>query len=366
MKILFANARLQREPLGGGQVHTAQFVQNALALSHEIWVFPGSDFPGVHILPAGKLQQMQVMRKLDALYLRLEYSSPDICSWALPPKRTIYGFPVVAWEFNTLPDELNKNIPSAQLPPVQRYLSRFSSGCDLAVCVSPALAQVVSETLHPKQILIVPNGSDPQLFTPEAEIAARMLAFRDCFNVIWIGTLKESWHDLETLRQAAALLWDEPEGKKIVFHLIGPGMQPGMADMPSNVFYWGAESYQRLPRWLAGMNVGLVSYSIGSSHYNSPLKVFDYLASGLPVVSSEHPVVRELLSALLAEDLLFPIGDSQALATALLHLAQHPERAKQIGQAGRKLIQEHYTWQISTATILQAMQEILARKVHKR
>ncbi len=52
MKILFANARLQREPLGGGQVHTAQFVQNALALGHEIWAFPGSDFPGVRILPA--------------------------------------------------------------------------------------------------------------------------------------------------------------------------------------------------------------------------------------------------------------------------------------------------------------------------
>ena len=143
-------------------------------------------------------------------------------------------------------------------------------------------------------MLVVPNGSDPDLFYPDHEPVARMQAFTDSFNVVWIGSGKERWHDLEMVRRAAASIIEKYPDKKISFHLIGPDLVGVMADMPGNVFYWGAQPYQELPGWLSAMDVGLVLYTQGSAEYNSPLKLFDYMASGLCVVSTPARFMTEL------------------------------------------------------------------------
>src|SRR5690606_12053569 len=152
------------------------------------------------------------------------------------------------------------------------------------------------------------------------------------------------------------------KGRDINFHIIGAGMSGFMAEMPPNVFYWGAEKYEELPHWLSGMQTGLSLYKPGKSHYNSPLKLFDYLSSGLPVVSTEHPVAGDILRAGGAEDLMIPCQDPKALANVLVQLASEREQCKLFGAAGRQLIIEKFNWDQSVKDALDVMEEILKEK----
>jgi len=359
MRIAYLNAYYQKNNTGGGHVHIGQFIRNAIDLGHEVWVSPGNQFPGAKIIPAGRVNHIRTFRKMDALYIRLEGWAPNLLSWSLPPRRWLYGFPLVVWEFNTLPEEL---APDKAVDESNSKFYRYSPGCDLGVCVSPALKEAVSNKLRVKRVITVSNGSDPDLFTPEASIAPRILAFQDKFNVVWIGTIKETWHDLDLIGEAAKQLWANDGGRNINFHIIGAGMSGFMAAMPPNVFYWGAEQYEELPHWLSGMHVGLSIYKPGKSHFNSPLKLFDYLSSALPVVSTEHPLAGDILKTLNAENLMIPFGDSKALADVLLELASDRERCKRIGVAGRQLVIEKYNWRKSVSDTLDVMSEILAEK----
>ena len=360
MRIAYVNANYQKNHTGGGHVHVEQFIKNAKEQGHDVWVYPGNQYQGVKTIPTDRLNHIKTLRKMDALYVRLENAAPKMLSWSVPPRRRLYGFPLVVWEFNTLPDELDSEHPGEAGS--KGLFKRYSPGCDLGVCVSPSLAEIVSNMLKIKHAITISNGSDPDLFTPDAPIAPRMLAFQDKFNVVWVGSIKETWHDLELIAEAANQLWEEEKGRNINFHIIGAGLSGFMAEMPPTVFYWGAEQYQRLPNWLVGMQAGLSLYKPGKSHYNSPLKLFDYLSSALPVVSTEHPVAGDILKALGTEDLMIPFGDPKALAKVLVQLASDRQRCRRIGAEGRQLIINKYNWRRSVKDTMDAMEELLKEK----
>jgi glycosyltransferase involved in cell wall biosynthesis len=363
MRIAYVNTYFQSKHTGGGHVHMGQFVNNALAMGHEIWTYPYFKYPGVKTIPTTRLSHIKTMRQMDVLYIRLENGSPKICTWSLPPKRLLYGFPVVVWEMNTIPNEalttsdLNSNVATAS-----HILRRYGRGCDLAVCVSPALVKIAQEILGIKRVLVVPNGSDPEMFRPDAPIANRMLPFQDKFNVVWIGTGKEKWHDIKMLGEAARLVSNADLGKNIIFHLIGPDLDGIMADMPANVYYWGAEYYEKLPNWLAGMDVGLNLYRPGPADYGSPLKLFDYMASGLLLIGTKHPVVNDIYNQLGQSDLALISGDSKRLADVLVTVASDLERVRRLGLAGRQLVIDHYNWKRAVQDTMKEMEAILRER----
>lgn len=360
MRIAYLNSNYNPSHTGGGFVHVGQFIKNALALGHEIWVYPGNQFPGTNIVPTNHLNHIKTLRKMDALYIRLEDFAPRMLTWSLPPRRSLYGFPLVVWEFNTLPGELASE--KQVLDKSNSKFFRYSPGCDLGVCVSPALSDIISNKLKIKRVITISNGSDPDLFSPDAPIAPRMLAFQDKFNVAWIGTIRQTWHDLALIGEAAKQLWADSKGRGINFHIIGAGLSGFMAEMPPNVFYWGAEQYELLPQWLSGMQVGLSTYRPSRASLGSPLKIFDYMSSGLPFVSTEHPVADKILEELGAKDLVIPFEDSKTLANVLIGLASDRDRWKRIGAAGRQLVVEKYNWRNSVNYTLDVMSEILAEK----
>ena len=76
------------------------------------------------------------------------------------------------------------------------------------------------------------------------------------------------------------------------------------------------------------MDVGLNVYRPGPADYSSPLKVFDYMASGLTVVSTEQPQAREIFEKLEQMDLLVPSDRPDVLADRLRMLASDRERVR--------------------------------------
>jgi glycosyltransferase involved in cell wall biosynthesis len=79
-----------------------------------------------------------------------------------------------------------------------------------------------------------------------------------------------------------------------------------------------------------------------SERYTSPLKLFEYLAMGRPIVASDLPSIREVLTDSRTA-LLVPPGDPQALAGALSRLAGDRALARALGRASLALAAD-FTW----------------------
>jgi glycosyltransferase involved in cell wall biosynthesis len=345
MKLAYANARFRADSHDGANAHVRQFVQNTVALGHEVWMWPGVCHPLAKPLPAGRMARTLKLREMDLVYVRVEHDLPNPCTWTLGPTRKLLGDPLMVWEFNTVPEYGEYRKLSAQQ--VQKNIDgfkHFGKGCDLAVCVSAHLADYVHKNLGIKRTLVVPNGSDPDLYTPEAPVVPHL---RDCdpstFNVLWIGSAYVAWHNFKLLADAARAIWDRGNQKNIVFHLIGQGMNQ-MRDMPPNVHYYGVEDYEKLPQWMSAMDVGLCLYRPGPADYSSPLKVFDYMSCGLAVVATDQPQTRQLLTELGSPELVMSPDNPAALVDALESLAGNRDRVKELSQRSRDLSVQKYTW----------------------
>ncbi len=79
-----------------------------------------------------------------------------------------------------------------------------------------------------------------------------------------------------------------------------------------------------------------------SERYTSPLKLFEYLTLGRPIVASDLPAIREILTDRRTALLVRP-DDPQALADALTRLAGEPALARSLGEAAARLAPD-YTW----------------------
>ena len=86
------------------------------------------------------------------------------------------------------------------------------------------------------------------------------------------------------------------------------------------------------------------------SAYTSPLKLFEYMAAGRPVVSSDLPVLREVLTDE-RNALLYPSRDPAALAAAVRHARR---TARWRGQLTEQALQDvrHYAWEARAQRII--------------
>ncbi len=86
-------------------------------------------------------------------------------------------------------------------------------------------------------------------------------------------------------------------------------------------------------------------------YFMSPLKIFEYMAMGVPIVASELPSLREILVS--GENaLLVPPGDPQALAGALIELKNNPELGRKIAEKAYRDVIEKYTWETRAKNII--------------
>lgn len=358
MRIAYPSGYYRPDRSTGGNAHIGQFINNSVALGHEVWTWPGGKHPAARSLPVMRLERLRALRRMDVIYVRVEWSPPDECRWGKPPLRQILGSPVFVWEFNAVPEQgLDLGEPGANVRTAIRKFRKYGPGCDLAICVSSALADYVRDKLGIKRVLTVPNGSDPDLFDPEVAPVVRVQRGPNRLNVIWIGSANLAWHNTELLLAAAELLWQRGEGERIIFHILGEGLRL-MRDMPPNVNYYGPERYEAMPHWLAAMDIGLSLYRPGAAHYGSPLKVFDYMASGLAVVSTFQEQVQEVFDQLGQSDLLVPHDDANALADVLLELSTDRKRVRCLGDSSRELVISFYNWRRAVADILSKIETI--------
>ncbi|MGO4956733.1 glycosyltransferase family 4 protein [Luteococcus sp. Sow4_B9] len=220
-------------------------------------------------------------------------------------------------------------------------LARQLDAADVVACVSEPVAQWVRDRAaeagaEPGAVVVTPNGVNTNRITAvEPDLSGPGV-------VVFVGTLKP-WHGTEHLFTAATLA-REPWRLRIV----GDGPQREQlealaAEHQLDVEMVGAVAPQDVPGHLAGALVAVAPYPASDDHYFSPLKVYEYSAAGLPVVASR---IGEIPQVVLdgQTGVLVPPSDPAALAAAIDALVARPERARQLGRAGRDLMERQHSW----------------------
>jgi len=114
----------------------------------------------------------------------------------------------------------------------------------------------------------------------------------------FVGVVGE-WVDLELV---AGLARRRPEASIVI---IGPAVTPraALGDLP-NVRWLGGKNHEELPGYLRGFDVGLIPFrKLPLTHHANPIKLYEYLAAGVPVVSTPLPAVRPVAGSVwLADD----------------------------------------------------------------
>ncbi len=109
------------------------------------------------------------------------------------------------------------------------------------------------------------------------------------------------------------------------------------------VSFTGALPPHEIPAHLARMDVAVAPYPALPNFYFSPLKVYEYMAAGVPVVASRVGQLGELIQEG-HNGLLCDPGDVRALAAALGRLADDPGERRKLAQAGLETILRQHTW----------------------
>jgi glycosyltransferase involved in cell wall biosynthesis len=117
--------------------------------------------------------------------------------------------------------------------------------------------------------------------------------------------------------------------------------QPGWG----RVAYLGWLDRAGVARLLANARAGVVVLHPNRCFIDAyPIKMFEYMAAGLPVVASDFPAYREILDDG-ACGLLVPAADPPALARAIEWIFAHPDEAKAMGEQGKRRVERLYTWE---------------------
>ena len=227
-------------------------------------------------------------------------------------------------------------------------------GADRLIAVSTGVkAHIEHLDVAASRVTVIHNGVDVDRFHDADGSAVRARHnLGDATVVGFSGSLKP-WHGVDALLEAFAKL---PSATRLLIAGDGPeGLALrrlaevlGIAD---RTVFSGAVPHDRMPEYLAAMDVGVAPYEAQSGFYFSPLKVVEYLAAGLALGTTEQGDLGEMVGD---AGLLVPPGDTPLLAAALGELCGDPARRRSLGEAAsaRSLL---YDWDTVAGRVEQVL-----------
>ncbi len=111
---------------------------------------------------------------------------------------------------------------------------------------------------------------------------------------------------------------------------------------------------------------GLVTLLPTASYREAlPVKMFEYMAAGIPVIASDFPLWRDIVEGSRCGLCVDP-RDPRAIAAAIDHLASNPRLAREMGANGRRAVLERYNWENEADKLIAFYADLLSPRPHPR
>ena len=228
-------------------------------------------------------------------------------------------------------------------------------------------AYLQSRDIPAAKIQVIPNGVDLDVFTYNH--AGEM---DSCLKMIYFGTLSP-WQGVNLAIEALELVnKDVPADLTVIGQarndqikkLKQLALKLGMAD---KLTILEPTSQTQLVEHIHAADMILAPLSPSDRNLVQgccPLKILEGMATGVPVIASDLPVVREL-----GEDsehfLLVKPGSAKAIKDAVLRLHNEPELATKLAKNARQRVEENYTWKLAGAALTAAYAQLGIKRLSK-
>ncbi|MCK4915523.1 MAG: sugar transferase, partial [Candidatus Eisenbacteria sp.] len=230
------------------------------------------------------------------------------------------------------------------------------------VAVTPGMRRLMIKRGIPgHRVVLISNGADTDCFTPAENDVGRVANGK--WTVLYSGT-HGLVHGMEMILDAAELLVDD---ERIRFVMVGDGVAKDalVADAQrrklSNMEFLPSQQPESLAERIRNSDVCIATTTEGSfSEGTVPVKMFDYMACGKPVVAAVGGDARAIMTEADGGVIVAP-GDSAALASALLRLLEDEGERSRLGKNGH----EYVRWSYSRQHLAGRMNDLLERVVSR-
>jgi glycosyltransferase involved in cell wall biosynthesis len=348
----------------GGSIHVRAVAEGLAALGHEVHVLAA---PGDAAFPAGRVTWIPMTPPLGAKQLRWTRAGavrkiarilqPDV---VMERYYNFGGEGISAAADVGATAVLEVNAPVIDHPgstkslidrallvqPMRRWRERMCERAD--VIVTPSGTILPPETPSSK-IVELEWGADTDRFRPDA---SGPLPFTRPFGTVAVfaGAFR-AWHGaIHLVRAIRELRRRHVSEMSAVFIGDGPEWSAVRAEAAGidGIIFTGALDHDVLPACLAAADIGVAPFDVAAHRplslgfYWSPLKIFEYMSVGLPVVA---PAVDRISSLVQHErdGILYDPAAPDALANAIARLKDPALRAR-LGASGRERALREYSW----------------------
>lgn len=235
---------------------------------------------------------------------------------------------------------LMKLVYRLETPRVQRYESWIPAQFDECWVVSKRDQENVLELCPEANVVVVPNGVDTNHYRPLDGSA------RSPFDLAFVGHLGV-FHNVDAVLYFYKCIFprvrrDFPAAR---FLVIGQSPSRQVLDLRRDRSVVVTGFVEDLGKYLAEATVFVAPLRFAAGVQN---KVLEAMAAELPVVASR--LVNEGIGATNGRDIVIADGEGD-FATAVSRLLQNPTARRQIGRAGRRFVQERFSWSVAVNRI---------------
>ncbi|MCK5334085.1 MAG: glycosyltransferase family 4 protein [Candidatus Aenigmarchaeota archaeon] len=260
---------------------------------------------------------------------------------------------------------LKRALAQSLIPVLRYYEMKSLHGATKIFVVSNAMKeQVISLGMPKEKIVVNPNGVDQNKFNSQisgTKIRKKHKIPKNAITVGFIGTFGR-WHGAEVLATAARQIIQKR--KDIYFLFMGDGYYRENAENAAGeseqIIFSGSVPREQVPEHLAACDI-LVNPTMpnpdGTEFFGSPTKLFEYMAMGKAIISSNIGQMKEILENN-KDALLVTAGNMNSLKNAILVLANNKELRKKLGANARKKVVKEYTWTKNAEKVLEAYKQL--------